>query len=615
MVLLSPNPFPIMVNTRVLIGLLLVVLVGMEPAMVSAQVLRSSHSLYGRFGAGTSVSETDAATYAIEPFSLSGEIGYQFAPRLSMGMSLTWADYPKANDHNTTMSTLGGVLRWTLFPSAPVTPYTHLGPQVTVGGDHPAGGALFGIGVDYAATRRSTLFAEVTAYATLPDDAIDSRDDGRATFDGLGFWGVGVRTHLRPAPTPPTIMTIEGPSRIVRDSTATFTVRLDASTSRPVRYRWSLGDGASKRGLAVDHRYRLAGEYPISVTVMNAAGRDTYRQTITVQEPTRAPHITTLQSDTARVQTGELVRFRAHVRGTAPLHLAWAFDDGSPSAHEEVLHTYRPQQHIGTLQHQVVQGHAFGTPGHYTVTLSAENPYGREERSLSVEVMAPNETTQPSVACQEPPAPDTVFFDFDHATLRRTATAQLKAHVDRLAACPETVVQLKGRADFVGTERYNRQLSERRAQAVRQFYRRAGIEAHRIQSHGEGEVNAPCPPGARDQGCQAHRHVQSVFLAPTLDVIAENDTQTEQTGWGIVVGSFQDRTGAKQRAQQVRSTVSGKRVVIRRDASTGYHRVVIGAFPSVRDARSARTKWTTTLPADAWVLRLQGDAPVVTASD
>lgn len=584
------------------------------PGLASAQVIRSSHSLYGRLGLGTSVSETDASTYAVEPYSLTGELGYQFVHPLSLGLGVTWADYPKANFRNTTMATFYGVMRWTMFPHQSVTPYMHAGPHVTVGGDNPAGGAFFGLGLDYVLSRRSTLFAEVTAYGTFPDDAIDSRDDGRATFDGLGFWGLGVRANLDPAPTAPTIRSVDGPERVFRDSTAIFTVRVDEATSAPVRYTWAMGDGTTKHGLVVEHTYGLEGTYPIRVTASNPAGQDTYRHPVAVQEPSLPARILAFDADTTVVRTGEVVRFNAEVEGTAPLALTWDFGDYSLAVTEENVHRFREGQFIGAVQQRAAQGYAFETPGTYAVTLAAQNEFGLDEQAVLLEVVDSGYRPPVADACRNATAPDTLLFDFDKATLRPEATEQLSAHVARLMACPETQVHLHGRADYVGATAYNQDLSERRAAAVRTFYERAGIAAERIVHEGRGEINAPCPPGARDEGCQTHRHVQSMFLAPaSTHPLAHRGSKTAgasaspdaATPWGVVLGSFRKASTAAHVAEQMRKRVPTEHAITVVPSPSGdYVRVVVGLFASLRAARDARTTWADAVPDDAWFLKI-----------
>jgi outer membrane protein OmpA-like peptidoglycan-associated protein len=585
-----------------------VALLILTAAAATAQVIRSSHSLYGRLGVGTSVSETDAATYAVEPYSLTGELGYQFSHPLGLGMGVTWADYPKANFRNTTMATFYSVLRWTMFPHQTFTPYMQAGPHVTTGGDNPAGGGFFGLGIDYVLSRRSTLFAEATAYGTFPDDAIDSRDDGRATFDGLGFWGVGIRANLRPAPTPPTIESVEGPLQVFRDSTATFTVRVDASTSLPVRYTWTLGDGTPATGLVVDHAYLLEGEYALTVTASNAAGTDTYVHDVRVHEPSVPARVLALQADTTVVRTGQSVRLNAEVEGTAPLSLTWDFGDYSLPVAEKNVHRYRDGRFIGTLQQRVTQGYAFDTPGFYTVTLAANNDFGLDERAVLLEVVAGGYGPPVADACRNTPAPDTLLFDFDKATLRAETVDQLNAHVARLLACPSTQVHLAGRADYVGTSEYNLTLSERRAQSVRRFYEQAGITADRIVHQGLGEVNDPCPPRARDQGCQTHRHVQSVFLAPDRVPRAERPSATAPSPWGLVVGSFQNANAAERVAQRMRHDLPTEYPISVMPSTSGpYYRVVIGTFASLHEARMAKASWGEALPPDAWFLKVSVD--------
>lgn len=598
-----------------------------------AQIIRANRTLYARIGTGTSVSETDVSTYAVEPFSFNGEVGYQFSPRLSMGLGLTYADYPKANFRNTTMTTMQGLMRWTLFSKRPLSPYAHLGPQLTVGGDNPAFGAAAGLGVDYVVSRRVSFFAEVSAYTTFPDHAIDSRDDGRAAFDGLGFWGAGVRSTLKPAPTPVALNPIEGPGQLYRNEEGTFTVVPNDDAELPIRYEWTFGDGYTAEGLVVDHAYRLEGTYDVTVKAINAGGVSKQTYTVDVAEPSAPARILALDSDQTTVYTHEMVRFNADLKGTSPLDVTWHFGDGTAPAQERELHAYDSDRYIGTLETRTTQGYMFDRPGVYTVMLEAANPNGRDQRAITITVEDNPRTllaSQPLDPCLQPTTADTVFFSFDQAALSTDAKAALQKKVGHLQQCPDLLVRVEAFADSVGPHAYNDELSYRRAEAVEAFYAEHGVDAARFILRGNGEINTPCPGAADGKGCAAHRRAESVIVfrdsqqlftqrrkqpalaarpeaSPQNARMVNTSTSPSPTPWTIIVGSATSSDDARDLAQTFRTMFKGAQPI---HIVTGTHegevryRVGIGRFDTQGDAESARDRLGNQLPSDAWPLRI-----------
>jgi len=590
-----------------------------------AQVIRPTNTWYLRAGAGPSVSETDIATYAIEPYSIHGEVGYQLVPWLSAGLGVTYADYPEANPDNSTMTTLQGLGRWTLFPEKPGTPYFNFGAQLTLGGDNLGGGPVFGLGVDYVVSRRVSLFAEATAYATLPDDGIDGRDDGRATFDGLGFWGAGVRASVEAAPHPPVIESIGVPEAITRGNPASFTVRLSEETDRPIDVAWTFGDGDRGEAVTAENAYPLPGEYTVEVEVTNAAGTDRKERQVEVQEPAEAAQITAFRVDSPRVSTQERVTVGATVRGTQPVEMTWDFGDGTAPVTEQVRHQFEESAEVGYVEGDVTQAHSFAEPGTYTVTLTASNRHGTAQREATIDVTA-GPTPPPTQAdvnpCREAQVPDTVYFEFDESFLRPPAVDILQSKIDYLERCPQTEIRLSGYADWVGPESYNEGLSQRRAEAVRDYFIEQGLEADRFVTRGFGELSPPCPEEGRGKGCQAFRRVESVIVireapstnqdtsetaGPTSDAsspAAPGEATREEAapGWSLVVASLRSASDAKTAADQFRDrlTDAAHPIEVHRSGARR-HRVVVGSFPSGEAARNAQQALGEKLPDDTWL--------------
>ena len=80
-----------------------------------------------------------------------------------------------------------------------------------------------------------------------------------------------------------------------------------------------------------------------------------------------------------------------------------------------------------------------------------------------------------------------VYFGFDSALLLATARSMLDVSASALKRHPDLQVEIVGFADSRGPESYNMKLSERRADAVRQYLENAGVDSSRLTSRGYGE--------------------------------------------------------------------------------------------------------------------------------
>ena len=82
-----------------------------------------------------------------------------------------------------------------------------------------------------------------------------------------------------------------------------------------------------------------------------------------------------------------------------------------------------------------------------------------------------------------------VHFDFDSAEIHEESSAQIEATAMMLNDhFPDTRFRVAGYTDAVGSERYNQQLSERRAGAVwQQLVDEDGVTADRLEKVGYGE--------------------------------------------------------------------------------------------------------------------------------
>ncbi len=458
-----------------------------------------------RFGYGPSISETDFSTYAVEPYALKGELGYQFLTGLSLGLAYEGGNYPKVSRIYHRFHIIQGMLRWRVFPHKRLSHYFNIGPHITLGGYKTGFGIMAALGADYILTRNVAFFVEGSANAVFPDRATEGIRSGRAAFDGLGFLGAGLRITLKPLPIPIQTLNIEGPTRLQRREYGTFTARVDDQATRPVSFIWFMGDGSQYTGPIVEHRYRLPGRYEVQVQARNAAGRvRTATHLVEVVEAPRPVRIVSFRPLADTITRGELIAFRAQIEGAPNIRYFWNFGDGAGTFASENQHRLEEGLRTGTMSLVAQATHRFDEPGTYTVSLVADNEIGRDSAQAQIVV-------KPS-ACDLMTTLASVTFEFGESTLTDSARAVLDQNVRVLQSCPNLVVQLVGYTDYVGGEAFNTLLSLRRALSVYNYYQQQGIQAERLIFRGLGELPPPCPNPTNLPGCRELRRVDTIVI-------------------------------------------------------------------------------------------------------
>jgi outer membrane protein OmpA-like peptidoglycan-associated protein len=104
-----------------------------------------------------------------------------------------------------------------------------------------------------------------------------------------------------------------------------------------------------------------------------------------------------------------------------------------------------------------------------------------------------------------------VFFEFDRADIKPESEVELLEVVRLLQAHPKWKVEVQGHTDSVGTAMYNQQLSQRRAEAVRQFLIERGIKPERIRARGYGS-SRPIAPNTTEEGRALNRRTEILFI-------------------------------------------------------------------------------------------------------
>ncbi len=104
-----------------------------------------------------------------------------------------------------------------------------------------------------------------------------------------------------------------------------------------------------------------------------------------------------------------------------------------------------------------------------------------------------------------------VYFDTDKATLRPASYDALDNLINFLKRKSQIRIEVAGHTDNVGEAEYNRKLSQRRAESVKQYLVKNGVDANRIEAKGYGESD-PVASNESEAGRQQNRRTEVRIL-------------------------------------------------------------------------------------------------------
>jgi outer membrane protein OmpA-like peptidoglycan-associated protein len=106
---------------------------------------------------------------------------------------------------------------------------------------------------------------------------------------------------------------------------------------------------------------------------------------------------------------------------------------------------------------------------------------------------------------------ENIYFDFDKTNLREESFEELDKLRDLLEKYPKMEIEISGHTDSKGSDDYNLELSQGRADAVRSYLVENGISELRVISKGYGET-VPLEDNDTEEGRQINRRVQFTVL-------------------------------------------------------------------------------------------------------
>jgi outer membrane protein OmpA-like peptidoglycan-associated protein len=212
----------------------------------------------------------------------------------------------------------------------------------------------------------------------------------------------------------------------------------------------------------------------VTATASNGFGDgDTESCLVTVTERQIAAAISGCRATPASVDAGGTVTLNGTVTGTEPVTISVDFGDGSATAN--------------TLPAR----HTYANTGSYTARITVTNAAGTNSCTIPVNVG--------DSFCNTITELNPVYYGFGASTLTADARSRLDENIEILRRCPTICVTINGYADDQETD--VDRLSQRRADAARDYYIAQGIDAARLRAVGRGQdpnANSKEDPGPGD---------------------------------------------------------------------------------------------------------------------
>jgi PKD repeat protein len=197
-----------------------------------------------------------------------------------------------------------------------------------------------------------------------------------------------------------------------------------------VSYQWSFGDGASGSGVTAGHAYASPGTYTIRLTVIdNDGASDTETRSVSVSSPANQPPVAQFSVSPSSGSVGVTFSFNAgssYDPDGSIVGYQWSFGDGTSGS-------------------GVTAGHAYASPGTYTIRLTVIDNDGAsdtETRSVSVQTAGrPDLTIESLVASPASPTiGQNVTFTITVRNLGPAAAGLFRVRLDGAASSTQTYI-------------------------------------------------------------------------------------------------------------------------------------------------------------------------------
>jgi len=161
------------------------------------------------------------------------------------------------------------------------------------------------------------------------------------------------------------------------------------------------------------------------------------------------------------------------------------------------------------LQLNKKYGYFVSKPGYYPVSRNIDLTGTTE--SLNIDENITLTSIEEMIKAEVAIVLNNIFFDYDKYDLLPESYPELNRLVKILRENPDNIVEISGHTDNKGSDEYNQQLSEKRAQSIVEYLISAGCKHESLKAKGYGE-SKPVDTNETDEGRAKNRRVEFKFV-------------------------------------------------------------------------------------------------------
>ena len=120
-----------------------------------------------------------------------------------------------------------------------------------------------------------------------------------------------------------------------------------------------------------------------------------------------------------------------------------------------------------------------------------------------------------------------VLFAFDKAELKPEGMKKIDDIASRLKGANVQLINAIGHADRIGNDKYNQQLSEKRAEAVKEYLAQKGVETTKVRSEGRGKSDPVT--GDQCKGMKGDKLISCLQPDRRVDIEVRGEKETAST--------------------------------------------------------------------------------------
>ena len=120
-----------------------------------------------------------------------------------------------------------------------------------------------------------------------------------------------------------------------------------------------------------------------------------------------------------------------------------------------------------------------------------------------------------------------VLFAFDKAELKPEGMKKIDDIAGRLKGANVQLINTIGHADRIGPDKYNQQLSEKRAEAVKEYLAQQGVETSKVHSEGRGKSDPVT--GDQCKGMRGDKLISCLQPDRRVDIEVRGEKETAST--------------------------------------------------------------------------------------